>query len=222
MRLNIGSGHKYLNGWTNCDKYAKANGKRCDVECDMLALPWPDNSANEVLFLHVIEHVSQADGIKALQEIHRVLRPGCEVAVETPDRLKLMDLLRGHGPCFNPDANKVEGSRASTGPIYDGPAPLLDGVKGALGGITGAKRIKGDWHQWLLAHAKPILEALEADDIARVPLPPSARPGEPHLFLWDAERLKAAMESVGFTCRMETPQWHGQRAWRDCRVVGVK
>lgn len=223
MRLNVGSGTKYLSGWTNVDKYAAEMGRKVDVTADMLHLPFDGSSVDSVLFLHVIEHVSQAEGVEALREIHRVLKPGGDVAVETPDKLKLLSLLKGIGPCLNPDANMVEGSRAATGPIHDAiDAPVFAGVKGALGGISGAKRIKGDWHQWLLAHAQPILEALEEDDITRVPLPPNMRPGEPHLFLWDAERLKASMEALGFTCRIEEPQWHGKRVWRDCRVVGVK
>lgn len=217
MKLNLGCGWKYFEGWINCDLYAD----KVDVRCDVRALPFDDNSADEAVFSHCIEHVTREEGLKSLREIHRVLRPGGIVAVETPDRLKLIELIKGRGP-KSKGLNVVEGTRAAQGLYYPNAAELLDGVKGAMGGISGTREAKIEWHNWLKSRRNEILAAVEANDLSLMPLPDRVNPGEAHLYLWHAEELAAAMEDVGFTATIEDPQAHGCRTWRDCRVVGVK
>ena len=55
-----------------------------DVLChiDQGALPFRDNSFDEVRALHVIEHV--ADVIKTMEELHRITRPGGTIFLVTP------------------------------------------------------------------------------------------------------------------------------------------
>ncbi len=57
---------------------------RADVLCDLDHFPYPfaDNSFDRVLAIHVIEHVT--DVIGAMQEFHRLVRPGGTVRIETP------------------------------------------------------------------------------------------------------------------------------------------
>lgn len=217
MKLNLGCGPKALDGWTNCDLYSEA----ADVVCDIRRLPFLDGSADEVQIYHTIEHVPRADGVKALVEIARVLRPDGTVAIETPDRLKCIALIRGAGP-KSPALNQVEGTRAATGFFYPESSRLLNGVKGALGGVSGTRAQKRDWHRWLLSRAGEIRRALEAGDITQVEVPVSCLPGEPHLYLWHAAELAAELDRLGFDARVDDPQSHGQRTWRDCRVVGIK
>ncbi len=218
MKLNLGCGWKYLEGgWTNCDLYAE----KVDVRCDVRALPFPDETADEVLFSHCIEHVTREEGVKTLREIHRVLRVGGSVAIETPDRLKLIELIKGRGP-KSKGLNVVEGTRAAQGLYYPDAPKLLDGVKGAMGGISGTRQQKIDWHNWLKSRRNEILAAVEANDLSLMPLPERVNPGEAHLYLWDGEQLAAEMEAIGFAATIEEPQQHGCRTWRDCRVVGVK
>lgn len=221
MKLNLGCGPKYLDGYTNCDLYAE----RVDVRCDVRSLPFADGSVSEVLFYHTIEHVNRDDGVNALREIVRVLRPGGSVAIETPDRLKLIDLIRGHGP-KSKGLNVVEGTRAATGLYYPesktSRGTLLDGVKGAMGGVSGSRADKLAWHNWLKSNRNPILAALEANDCSLMPMPETVNPGEPHLYLWTAGELAGELIELGCTATVESPQSHGQRVWRDCRVMGVK
>lgn len=53
----------------------------------------PDNAADVVVMLHVIEHVP--DPLATLQHIHRVLRPGGHLVLETPRYDSLMFKLLG-------------------------------------------------------------------------------------------------------------------------------
>lgn len=52
---------------------------------DVRAMPYSDSSFDVVLFLDTLEHLSFEDQPKALQEIHRVLRPGGFLVVSVPN-----------------------------------------------------------------------------------------------------------------------------------------
>ncbi len=54
----------------------------------------PDNSADVVILLHVIEHVP--DPVATLREIHRILKPGGHLVMETPRYDTLMFKLLRH------------------------------------------------------------------------------------------------------------------------------
>lgn len=70
MKLNLGCGATILEGYINVDKYHPV----ADVKADILQLPFPDCSADEVILSHVIEHISWRKHYDLLEEIHRVLR----------------------------------------------------------------------------------------------------------------------------------------------------
>jgi SAM-dependent methyltransferase len=57
---------------------------RADVLCDLNRVPYPFRSASfdQIRAIHVIEHVS--DVIAAMEEFHRLARPGGRVLVVTP------------------------------------------------------------------------------------------------------------------------------------------
>lgn len=59
-----------------------------DVErVDMLAMPFADASVDLIIANHVLEHV--ADDSHALNEIHRILKPGGRAILQTPFSTKL-------------------------------------------------------------------------------------------------------------------------------------
>ena len=68
-----------LEGWTTVDLYETA-----DVTADMRDLPHSDESVDEINCSHALEHLTLADGGRALAEFHRVLRPGGTLTVEVP------------------------------------------------------------------------------------------------------------------------------------------
>lgn len=78
MKLNLGCGDKYLEGYTNVD-YSPITNNNQTTNCDVfhnlkLGLPFDDNVADEILLHQVLEHFNRHDAIPLLQEIFRVLK----------------------------------------------------------------------------------------------------------------------------------------------------
>ncbi len=89
MKLQVGSGdHKVApalykrSDWVNVD-IVKVPG--LNVKASGVALPFKDDSFEEVHCFHVLEHVTRDKYKPMLAEMHRVLKPGGFLYVETPD-----------------------------------------------------------------------------------------------------------------------------------------
>ena len=79
--LDVGCGINKYPGAIGIDRIVDT---RADVLCDLDHFPYPfrDGSFDQVRAIHVIEHVS--DVIRAMEEFHRVLRPGGRLLIVTP------------------------------------------------------------------------------------------------------------------------------------------
>jgi ubiquinone/menaquinone biosynthesis C-methylase UbiE len=55
--------------------------------------PIPDNSVDEILTVHVIEHISRGEVSAMIKEWRRILKPMGFVATEWPDLLKLCQFI---------------------------------------------------------------------------------------------------------------------------------
>ena len=82
MRLNLGCGPLRLDGELGVDLF---QSEACDIQADVLHLPFMSNSAEFVRFEHILEHFPQRMAISVLNEIMRVLQPGGEIRVGVPD-----------------------------------------------------------------------------------------------------------------------------------------
>lgn len=80
MRLTIGSGDHYAEGWVNIDRWRSDT----DMRADVFALPFADDVFEQVYAGHVLEHLPYAAIPAALTEVRRVLRPGGRFAVVGP------------------------------------------------------------------------------------------------------------------------------------------
>lgn len=81
-RLDAGSGSKTdIEGWISLDvvPYFKPT-----VQGSLASLPFADNSVDEILCAHVLEHLERRDTIPAMNEMHRVLKPGGTLHAEVP------------------------------------------------------------------------------------------------------------------------------------------
>ena len=85
VKLNIGCGQNRVEGYVNTDREPAAEP---DVVMDLEEFPWPfeDNSVEEILANHVLEHVGATANvfIGVMQEIYRVCRPGAMVRINVP------------------------------------------------------------------------------------------------------------------------------------------
>ena len=91
MKLNLGCGHKLLDGFVNVDLENNWSQKQPDVVADVTQrLPFEDNSADEVHAYHVIEHVWRWKTEATLKEWVRVLKPGGLMVLELPCLEKVM------------------------------------------------------------------------------------------------------------------------------------
>jgi hypothetical protein len=83
LKLNLGCGSKILPGYCNVDKYGAP-----DLRWDLERFPWPwaDDSVEEILLVHTLEHLGQAPEtfIGLIKEIYRVCRNGACVHIAVP------------------------------------------------------------------------------------------------------------------------------------------
>jgi predicted SAM-dependent methyltransferase len=82
LRLHLGCGKVRLEGFVNIDHRATS---ATDLECDILQLPFDDNTAARIETYHVIEHLGRHEAVRAVREWHRVLAPGGVLVIECPD-----------------------------------------------------------------------------------------------------------------------------------------
>lgn len=85
MRLNLGCGDKRMAGWRNVDKIAMCNPDEV-VDLERLPWPWPDDSVDEILLSHVLEHIGQTPDIYLgiIKEIYRVCRDDAKITIVVP------------------------------------------------------------------------------------------------------------------------------------------
>lgn len=76
IRLNIGAGDTVIPGFTAIDR---------KFGTEAYPLDYPDNSVDEIRCVHMLEHLSYKEVPEALQEWHRVLKPGGRLRVSVPD-----------------------------------------------------------------------------------------------------------------------------------------
>ena len=85
MKLNLGCGSKILNGYTNVDKF---DYYKPDIIHDLEKIPYPfeDNSVDEILLSHVLEHIGQDPEIfnKIIKELHRICKNDSIIDIRVP------------------------------------------------------------------------------------------------------------------------------------------
>lgn len=72
MKLNLGCGNDIRKGYINVDFF----NSKAEEKVDLINFPWPfkDNSIDEILMNHVLEHLPDTE--RTMREIHRILKVG--------------------------------------------------------------------------------------------------------------------------------------------------
>lgn len=85
LRLNLGCGHRHIQGFLNVDKYPACQPDQV-VDLERFPWPWPENAVAEVLMIHVLEHLGAATDtyLRLMRELWRVCAPGATVRIVVP------------------------------------------------------------------------------------------------------------------------------------------
>jgi predicted SAM-dependent methyltransferase len=78
--LHLGCGYRYWDGWVNID----TGNYKVDISVDCRSLPFPDDHADALAAIALLEHLHQWEAVDALKEWYRVLKPGGKLILELP------------------------------------------------------------------------------------------------------------------------------------------
>jgi len=85
MKFNMGCGHKRAAGYINVDAAPECEPDEL-WDLEQTPWPWPDGCAEEVRFIHSLEHLGAAPKVflAIMQELYRIAAPGCRVVIHVP------------------------------------------------------------------------------------------------------------------------------------------
>jgi len=95
LKLNLGSGHDYKQGWVNVDVN---HNVKADVYWDLRITPLPfnDSSVEVILLKHVLEHLTFNEAYCLLKDAYRMLKPNGKLHIMFPNlRLACQGYLEG-------------------------------------------------------------------------------------------------------------------------------
>ena len=85
MKLNLGSGSKIIDGYTNVDKF---DYYKPDIVHDLEITPYPfeENSIDEILLSHVLEHIGQDPNVfnNIIKEFYRICKNQSVIDIRVP------------------------------------------------------------------------------------------------------------------------------------------
>ena len=93
VRLHLGCGSRLFDGYINIDGEYMQGTPGITIHDLLNPFPLPENCVDEILSVHVIEHVMPDKVPGLIKEWLRILRPGGYVAVEWPDILKMCQYI---------------------------------------------------------------------------------------------------------------------------------
>lgn len=92
MKLHLGCGKKRLDGYLNCDLHDS------EMNMDIRYLPFDDESADEIMAIHVCEHFYVREIFGVMKEWRRVLKTGGTIVIELPCLNKVLEHFQNGSP----------------------------------------------------------------------------------------------------------------------------
>lgn len=97
MKLHLGCGHKYLDGWVNVDGPKDDlcyDDLKADVHTKIEELDYPDNTIDEILMEAVFEHFPRHIAIMQLRKFYKWLKPSGKITILVPDFWGTVKMLK--------------------------------------------------------------------------------------------------------------------------------
>ncbi len=108
MKLHLGCGQKYLEGYVNIDfslnSHTVQESSIADIRCDILDLNYPAESIKEIRLHHLFEHFPRPVACALLASWYSWLRPGGVIHIEVPDFEKTARTVLNHFTSFEEKA----------------------------------------------------------------------------------------------------------------------
>jgi predicted SAM-dependent methyltransferase len=99
-KLNVGCGGRRIAGYTGVDVVDRTGA--VDIIAPADRIPLPDGSCDEVMAIHVLEHVFAWEAEGLLREWFRLLKPNGVLVLEMPDLVKcchnIVNNIKGKHP----------------------------------------------------------------------------------------------------------------------------
>lgn len=93
IKLNLGCGNKFLQGFVNVDMPNNWCERQPDLACDVRKLELPNDYADEIHAYHVFEHFYRYEADDILADWTRILKPGGKMVLELPCLDKILGLF---------------------------------------------------------------------------------------------------------------------------------
>jgi hypothetical protein len=85
LKFNMGCGRNHRSGYINVDSAAASQPDEV-VDLEVTPWPWADNCADEVSFIHSLEHLGGDPKVflAIMSELYRICAPGAHVTIHVP------------------------------------------------------------------------------------------------------------------------------------------
>lgn len=101
LKLHLGSGDTQLEGWL-CTDLVPCRRSTAYLNAAK-PFPFKDDTFDFVYSEHMIEHLTQQQGLDMLKECHRVLKPGGHIRIATPDMDVILKLYTDRANDYGKD-----------------------------------------------------------------------------------------------------------------------
>lgn len=92
IKLHIGCGTIYKEGWINIDNNSDNNIKKLDFMWDLRKpLPLPENSVDFIYNEHFLEHLTVDNGGGLIKNLMKILKPNAVLRIAMPDLRKSVE-----------------------------------------------------------------------------------------------------------------------------------
>lgn len=100
VKLHLGCGHQKFDNYINIDGEYMSYDPAIIIHDITQPFPLDDNCVDEILTVHVVEHLSRQYPPIIFKEFYRICKPGGFVATEWPDLLKMCQEVVNNPDCF--------------------------------------------------------------------------------------------------------------------------